>query len=129
MEKREAEILNIEQTVGIILDIINPVLIIIVMLLIKDKIHSLVDYRVIEGIGYIFSGFSILIPFLAKRIFLKIKNVRQAKMVVFVLLEMPYIFGFVYFLLGGSLRYSIGFCVLTMGYFLFGQPFMFGERK
>ncbi len=125
MEVKEKNI-NIEVVVGFILNVLNSVFLIIVMLLIHKKIHSIVDKRIVEGLGYIFSGFSIILPVFARKIYLKIKNKHQAKMVVYVLYDIPLIFGFIYFLLGGYLRYSIGFAALTVGYFFFAAPFVFG---
>ncbi|GEM_PF-1966971 len=127
MKQSSQKDIPVEKMVGFILDILNPIFLIIVMIVIKDKIHSLVDNMVIEGIGYIFSGFTILIPFFSKRIFQKIPNKTQGEMVVYVLYNIPLIFGFIYFLLGGSLRYSLGFAIVTMGYFLLAGRFVFGE--
>lgn len=127
MNNAEKNKFKIEKIVGFLLNIVNPIFIILVMLLIKDKIHSLVEQQVIEGVGYIFSGFTLLLPFFAKRIFEKISNKKQGEMVVYVLYNIPLIFGFIYFLLGGALRYSIGFAIVTAGYFLFAGKFVFGD--
>ncbi len=127
MNEAEKNSVSVEKVVGVILDIINPVFLVIVMVTIKDKIRSLVDDGIIEGVGYIFSGFTMLLPFFAKKIYRKIPNKKQAEMVVYVLYNIPLIFGFIYFLLGGYLRYSIGFAVVTVGYFLFAGSFVFGE--
>ncbi len=127
MNNTEKNKFKIEKIVGFLLNIVNPIFIILVMLLIKDKIHSLVEQQVIEGVGYIFSGFTLLLPFFAKRIFEKISNKKQGEMVVYVLYNIPLIFGFIYFLLGGLLRYSIGFAIVTAGYFLFAGKFVFGD--
>ncbi len=128
MNKAEDNKLPIEKLVGFILDIVNPIFLVIVMVLIKDKIHSLVNKDIIEGVGYIFSGFTLLLPFFARKIFEKVSNKRQGKMVVYVLYNIPLIFGFIYFLLGGLLRYSIGFALVTAGYFLFAGKFVFGDE-
>ena len=128
MNKAEKNNLPIEKLVGFILNIVNPVFFILVMLLIRERIHSLVEQEVIEGVGYIFSGFTLLLPFFAKKIFEKIANKKQGEMVVYVLYNIPLIFGFIYFLLGGLLRYSIGFAMVTAGYFLFAGKFVFGDK-
>ncbi|BBB32257.1 hypothetical protein TTHT_0685 [Thermotomaculum hydrothermale] len=129
MNEAEKRNIPVEKVVGVVLNLINPVFIIIVMIVIKDKIHSLVGSDVIQGVGYIFSGFTILVPFFARRIYRKILNKKQAEMVVYVLFNMPLIFGFIYFLLGGYLRYSIGFAFVTAGYFLFAGNFVLDEGK
>ncbi len=129
MDKMENNIVSVEKVVGFILNILNPLFMIVVMILINDKIHSLVEKGIVEGVGYIFSGFTMLLPFFAKKIYKSISNKKQAEMVVYVLYNIPLIFGFIYFLLGGYLRYAVGFAIVTMGYYLFAGNFVFGERE
>ncbi len=127
-EKREEAVsdFQIEKVIGVILNILTPCFFIVVMILIKDRIYSLVNKEVIKGIGYIFSAFTLILPFLARKIYIKVKGKKQAKMVVYVLNTMPLIFGFIYFLLGGELRYSITFALITTGYYLFAEKFICG---
>ncbi len=129
MKDSEKNEIAVEKIVVIVLNIINPFFLIIVMILIKDRIHSLVGEDVTLGIGYIFSGFSLLLPFFLRKIYIGMKNKKQAEMVIYILYNIPMIFGFIYFLLGGTLRYSIGFGVVTVGYFLFAGKFIFGEEN
>lgn len=123
MDKKLAKIL------GVILDVIIPITYLITMLLIKSYVKPVADYNYIEGVGYIFSAVSLIIPFAVKRFYEKSGKTLHAIMVGYAFYEIPAVLGLVYFLIGGKLIHGMGLLALSVGYYFLLDKYVFGEEN
>ena len=121
--------LKMARILGIILDIVIPSLFFITMLLIQSQIRPIVAQAYIEGTGYIFSAVSLAVPFAARSLYLKQGKSVQSRMVGYALYELPSTLGLIYFLIGGNLLHGAGFCLLSAGYFLLLDSYVFGDKN
>jgi hypothetical protein len=121
MEKKLAFLL------GIILDVAIPVAYLITMLLIRSYVKPVASLHYIEGVGYIFSAVSLIVPFAVKRFYEKSGKTLQGRMVGYAFYEIPAVLGLVYFLIGGKLIHGTGLLFLSVGYFFVLDKYVFGD--
>lgn len=122
MDKKLAKLL------GIILDVVIPITYLLTMLVIKSYVKPVASMNYIEGVGYIFSAVSLVVPFAVKRFYKKSGRKLQAKMVGYVFYEIPAVLGLVYFLIGGKLLHGVGLLALSVGYFCLLDKYIFGDN-
>jgi len=122
MDKKLAKLL------GIILDIAIPIAYLITMLVIKSYVKPVASMNYIDGVGYIFSSVSLIIPFAVKRFYEKSGKTIHARMVGYAFYEIPAVLGLVYFLIGGKLIHGVGLLALPVFYFLFLDKYIFGTN-
>lgn len=112
---------------GMIMDVVLPILYLIMIAAIHRHIRPIAGPGYINGIGYLFSAVSLLTPLAAFKLYQKGGRTIQFRLVVYAAYTLPATLGLVYFLIGGQLRYTIGFMVLTAGYFLLLDHLVFGS--
>ncbi len=113
---------------GSIIDIALPGLYLIMVALIHPYIEPIASQSYINGIGYLFSIVTLMTPLAAWKLYRKGGRTIQFRLVGYASYQLPATLGLVYFLIGGQIRYVVGFMLITMGYFLFFDKLVFGER-
>lgn len=114
---------------GLILDVLLPAVYLLMVLLIHTHIRPIANPAYIDGIGYLFTSVAIMTPLAAWKLYQKGGRTIQFRLVGYASYQLPATLGLVYFLIGGQIRYVIGFMVLTAGYFLFLDRLVFGDQE
>jgi len=114
---------------GIILDVAIPIAYLITMFLIKSYVKPVASPNYIQGVGYIFSAVSLIVPFAVKRFYEKSGRTLQGRMVGYAFYEIPAVLGLVYFLIGGKFIHGAGLLFLSVGYFFILDKYIFGDEN
>ena len=114
---------------GFVLDVVLPAVYLLMVLLIYRHIEPIASPAYINGIGYLFSMVAIATPLAAWKLYQKGGRTIQFRLVGYASYQLPATLGLVYFLIGGQVRYVIGFMLLTAGYFLFLDQLVFGGTE
>ncbi|RLE18747.1 MAG: hypothetical protein DRJ08_01260 [Acidobacteria bacterium] len=113
---------------GAVIDIFLPCLYGLMVFFIQPFIRPIASAAYINGVGYLFSAVVLLTPLAARKLYLKGGRTLQFRLVVYAAYLLPATLGLVYFLIGGIMRYVIGFMVFTMAYYLLLGKLVFGEK-
>jgi hypothetical protein len=114
---------------GAIIDIFLPCLYVIMVIFIQPFIKPIASEAYVNGVGYLFSAVVLLTPLAARKLYLKGGSTLQFRLVVYAAYLLPATLGLVYFLIGGIMRYVIGFMLFTVAYYLLLDKLVFGEEK
>ncbi len=114
---------------GFVLDVVLPAVYLLMVLLIHPHIKPIASQAYIDGIGYLFTIVAMVTPLAAWKLYRKGGKTIQFRLVGYASYQLPATLGLVYFLIGGKIRYVIGFMVLTAGYYLFLDQLVFGESE
>ncbi len=120
MDLRQAKVF------GAVIDIFLPLLYVIMAFFIKPFIRPIASEAYLNGVGYLFSAVVLLTPLAARKLYLKGGQTIQFRLVVYAAYLLPATLGLVYFLIGGIMRYVIGFMIFTVAYYLLLDRLVFG---
>ena len=112
---------------GAIIDIFLPCLYGLMVFFIRPFIRPIASEAYINGVGYLFSAVVLLTPLAARKLYVKGGATLQFRLVVYAAYLLPATLGLVYFLIGGIMRYVIGFMLFTVVYYLLLDKLVFGE--
>ncbi|MCK5879740.1 MAG: hypothetical protein KAH24_08165 [Holophagae bacterium] len=113
---------------GAIIDVFLPCLYGVMVLFIQPFIRPIASESYINGVGYLFSAVILLTPLAARKLYLKGGSTLQFRLVVYAAYMVPATLGLVYFLIGGIMRYVMGFMLFTVAYYLFLDKLVFREE-
>lgn len=112
---------------GAVIDIFLPCLYLIMVVFIRPFIKPIASEAYVQGVGYLFSSVVLLTPLAARKLYVKGGRTLQFRLVVYAAYLLPATLGLVYFLIGGIMRYVIGFMLFTVAYYLLLDKLVFGE--
>ncbi|NOZ12325.1 MAG: hypothetical protein GXO69_01600 [Acidobacteria bacterium] len=113
---------------GAVIDVFLPFLYGLMVYFIHPFIKPIASESYVNGVGYLFSAVVLLTPLAARKLYLKGGCTIQFRLVVYAAYLLPATLGLVYFLIGGIMRYVIGFMIFTVAYYLLLDTLVFGKE-